>query len=1050
MVFLSVRSVLDLGEEIFMDSYMELLNEKQREAVLATEGYVRVIAGAGSGKTKLLVSRYAYLVKNYGIDPVNVLCVTFTNKAAGEMKHRIRKLIGEEYDTSLICTYHGFCNRVIRENPERLFLNHQFQIIDNHQQKAVVSEIYQKHELKLDYASFEDFLKKISYYKSVNRDYVFKMCSPDKCTIIEDSQGLEPKFVELMEEYLQRQKATYSLDFGDLIYFAIHLLKENEDVRKKWQERLNYIMVDEFQDSSKVEMELIDILSDSYKNLLIVGDPDQNIYEWRGSDVELLVDFDESHEGTNTIFLNRNYRSTPEILKCANTLIENNEFRLKKDLYTQNPSGASVVHYHSKNENDEMDKIIKAIKTVKEKENWEFSDFAILYRSGFLSRVVEKKLAEKNIPYEIYGGVKFFQRMEVQDILAYLRLISFDDDVSLRRIINTPRRRFGRYKMNLLENLHDNVTDNPFYQGSIWGLDIDSERGDIKQENGESLFQTLERNLDNQEFKNSDVSSLVHFVNGIRKDIGKMRISEIVNRVSAESGYEKYIRELGDQERLDNLSELKRIANEYEREFGENLSLSEFLSQISLQSNEGDEGGRDTVKLMTIHSAKGLEFPAVFIVGFTEGIFPSSKTIEERKQKGLEEERRLCYVAITRAEKYLFLTDSEGTDANGKSKVYSRFLDEIGEENYTRVGYISEDLKRNSLAYRKKMDTGMDDTINIREVFKTGDRVVHHIFGEGTVVSFDNKRRNYSILFDKLDSIRNISESYFEKEHTDIRTLYNNISEETVPIKSVDMTPKEGTIKLEEKEKYEVVEYKEPIRNAQYPELPIKEKAALPVVLPITQEKEERWTEYERYEIDGKTAKRKFEENQQSSMTMSSSSSTSNSSPSEGQITRAQQDALQKMIDNSPNLWNDPNVPKIGWHCVGVTDLGAPIGICEMCGYQIIRYAHYMSHPQYGGLTCGCVCAGKMEGNISAAKRREAELKNKESRKTTFMNKQWKKSVKGNEYLKKDGHLIVLFCSSERHLWKYSIDNIICKEMFATREAAVAAAFEALEKLRGM
>ena len=435
-------------------SYLDGLNEKQLEAVSETEGYVRVIAGAGSGKTKLLVCRYAYLIKEYGIDASNILCVTFTNKAAGEMKRRIRALIGEEYETSLVSTYHGFCARLLREDPEKLFLPKSFQIIDNSQQKTILSEIYQKHELKLDYASFERLMKVITWYKTLSyHEYVPNICCPDNIAIKSKIDTMDDV---LIEEYMQRQKAISALDFNDLLSYALDLLETNAEVREKWQERLNYIQVDEFQDSSGRELKLIDILSGQYKNLMIVGDPDQNIYEWRGSDVKLLVDFDKEHSPTKTIFLNQNYRSTPQILECANTLIDNNLMRLKKDLFTRAPLGRNVIHYHSKSEDEETKRIADIIKTGVRNENQQYSDFAILYRSGFLSRVVEKKLVEQNIPYEIYGGVKFYQRMEILDVIAYLRLIAFNDDISFKRIINTPRRRFGRNKLAALEQLQEN------------------------------------------------------------------------------------------------------------------------------------------------------------------------------------------------------------------------------------------------------------------------------------------------------------------------------------------------------------------------------------------------------------------------------------------------------------------------------------------------------------------------------------------------------------------------------------------------------------------
>lgn len=717
---------------IMMADLLENLNEKQREAVLETEGYVRVIAGAGSGKTKLLVSRYAYLVQEYGIDSFNILCVTFTNKAAGEMKRRIRALIGGEYDFSLICTYHGFCNRLLRENPEKLFLNKQFQIIDSQQQKAILGEIYQKYELKLDYASFESILRKIGYAKK-DGTYVARLCNPQPCQILNEIRNQDDRIIE---EFLQRQKATYSLDFHDLIAFAIHLLETDDEVREKWQSRLNYIMVDEFQDSSAVEMRLVDILSDQYRNVMIVGDPDQNIYEWRGSDVKLLVDFDKNHEPTRTIILNQNYRSTPQILKCANTLIEKNQLRLKKDLFTKNASGAPVIHYHSKNDFEEMDHVIENIKKLHARDGFRYSDFAIIYRSVFLSRVVEKKMVEKNIPYEIFGGVRFYQRMEILDILAYLKLIAYDDDTCFRRIVNTPRRRFGRAKMNYLDGL---------------------------KKSDQSLFAALAMHLEAKEFQNSGAAEFVHFIDSMQKSYQDKRISDIVNEVTRDSGYEAYIRELGDEERLDNLAEFKRIANEFEREFGENLSLEEFLQQIALQAGEDRADQKDTVKLMTIHASKGLEFPVVFILGFTEGVFPSAKTIGERKNLGLEEERRLCYVAITRAEQYLFLMESEGTSQSGMQKLVSRFIEEIGENNYVRIGQISEDLKHESRNYAAKLNREIQ--LEEEDTRKVGDVVEHHIFGRGVIEEIDAKRASYQIRFEKLAQPRSISIRYFAQKY---------------------------------------------------------------------------------------------------------------------------------------------------------------------------------------------------------------------------------------------------------------------------------------------
>lgn len=710
------------------------LNEKQLEAVRATEGYVRVIAGAGSGKTKLLVSRYAYLVREYGIDPANILCVTFTNKAAGEMRKRIRASIGAEHDTSLICTYHGFCARLLRENAEKLFLTKNFQILDTYQQKAILEEVYQKFELKLDYASFEYMLKKIGKFKSDIR-YVSKMCNPSPCVICADDK--------IIEEFLQRQKALYALDFHDLLSYALHLLRTDEEVRKKWQSRLNYIQVDEFQDSSRREMELIEILSGLYNNLMIVGDPDQNIYEWRGSDVGLLVDFDKQHQPTQTIFLNRNYRSTPQILSCANALIDKNEMRLKKDLFTLSPDGAEVVHCHSKSDVEETAYVVQTIKQLKQDDGVDFSDFAILYRSGFLSRMVEKGLAEANMPYEIFGGVKFYQRMEIQDVIAYLRLIVYDDDIAFKRIVNTPRRKIGKAKIGELEYLQAN------------------ENALQSAEDKQSLFAVLDAHQCDNTFKNSGASQFVAFVKNMREELSSLRISEIVNKACSASGYEQYIRELGDDERLDNLAEFKRIANEFEKNYGEDLTAAEFLQQIALQFNENEDNQGEAIKLMTIHAAKGLEFPVVFVVGLSERIFPSSKTIEERKKAGLEEERRLCYVAITRAKERLFLLDSEGLTIKGDNKLPSRFLFEIGENNYRRIGEISKGLKCESKSYANKTSFVEAAVAPV----KVDESVEHHIFGKGKIIAYDEKRQSYTVQFDGLDCPRNISKSYFETQH---------------------------------------------------------------------------------------------------------------------------------------------------------------------------------------------------------------------------------------------------------------------------------------------
>lgn len=959
--------------------YLQSLNDKQLEAVQHTEGYLRVIAGAGSGKTKLLVSRYAYLVKEYGINSANVLCVTFTNKAAGEMKRRIRALIGGEYDTSLICTYHGFCVRVLREDVEKIFYPKEFQIIDTAQQKAVLGEIYQKFELKLDHGSFEKIVRQIGDYKSRNRDYVGRMCLSEKCQIKNSVETLDDRIIE---EYLQHQKQVFAMDFQDLMYFTLDLFARCPEVLGKWQERLNYIQVDEFQDSSATELELIDLLSAKHKNLMIVGDPDQNIYEWRGSDVKLLVDFDKTHLPTETIFLNRNYRSTPQILACANALIEKNLFRLKKELFTKSASGAEVCHYHMKNDYAEAEKIVELILDTRKSTEASFSDFAVLYRSGFLSRIIEKKFTECGIPYEIFGSVKFYHRMEVQDLIAYLRLVAFEDDVAFKRIVNKPRRRFGRIKLQALQ-----------------GMQTDA-----------SLFATLCENADAPVFKNSGAAEFAQTISGLIADAEHMSISETVEAVCSRSGYEKYIRELGDMERFENLTEFKRIAAEYEENLGERVTLKEFLNQIALQSEDDGEESAEKVKLMTIHAAKGLEFPNVFVIGFSEGIFPSSKTIEERKALGLEEERRLCYVAITRAEKRLFLFDNEGFTQGGSQKLPSRFLREIGEENYRSFGKISGELWRQSEAYAAKQ---MGEELPAEERPKVGDRVEHPAFGSGVVL--ERTPQNLRIRFDRLSSDRVISPEFFSKKRTlPVLPRPSETSNEPTPENKL-----QSSVSKEKEQKNTAVQEKKLVAEQ-------KEEQLAPQKAPIPEPTEHGYEKTEEITVEEQRERTHREE--------------------ENRCAEELEVPLKKPnLSEYENLWNREDLPKTGWVCIGVTDLGEPSGVCEMCGKQIIRYVHHMKHPNFGTLGVGCICAGKMEGDVEGAKQREQDFKNKESRRQSFLNRRWKRSKNNNSYLKIKDHLIVLYFSRQKNNWKYSLDNEFCVEVFPDSDSAKNAAFEALD-----
>lgn len=455
-------------------------------------------------------------------------------------------------------------------------------------------------------------------------------------------------------------------------------------------------------------------------------------------------------------------------------------------------------------------------------------------------------------------------------------------------------------------------------------------------------------------FKNSDVKKFVHAIDQLRAREDENSLKESIEFIYLFSGYEKYIRELGDMERFENLTEFKRIAIEYERNYGEEITLKEFINQISLQASDNGNDEEDKVKLMTIHAAKGLEFPHVFLLGLSEGVFPSAKTIEERREYGLEEERRLCYVAITRAEKSLTLLDSEGFSQNGTEKIPSRFLQEIGEENYIRVGVISKDIQQ----VLKHGEVKRTENADKKEMKQIGDSVVHPAFGTGKIVGFGKNNHSYKIKFDKFASERDISVEFFERASSNI--------------------------------------------------------------LPV-----------QRQEVD-------ITENQKESVI--------HDEPDEERMAPLE-DFPNRSNQNSDNLWLRDDVPKTGWECVGITDLGKPIGICEMCGHQIIRYVHHMKHPQYRMLKVGCVCAGKMEGDIEKAKRREQEFKNKEARRETFLNKVWKVSKNQNLYLKMKDHLLILYRNPTTNKWNFSVDGKFCDESYVTKEQAVNAVFEVIDPL---
>ncbi|MBQ3154298.1 MAG: UvrD-helicase domain-containing protein [Clostridia bacterium] len=720
-----------------MNDLLQGLNTSQREAVTTTEGYVRVIAGAGTGKTRALTHRFAYLVNELGISPSNILCITFTNKAANEMKKRIKRMLGEEFDTSFVATLHAFCTRVLREEIHKLFYPDNFIVLDNVDQKKILEEVYDEMGIKMDTASFKFMIDQIRYYKNLIT-YVGYLSDPDfdYSTLTSDK-----KSDEIIFRYIKKQRKYFGLDFFDLINFVIYLFDHYPEVLAKWQQKLCYIMVDEFQDITAKEFKLIRRLSEYHRNLFVVGDPDQNIYEWRGANMDVIVHFESWLNNpcfanqlgltARDIFLTGNYRSVTPILQVANSLIAKNQNRVEKSLQGHADGGEKVVHLHAKNDKEEIKFICTHIKEHVAK-GGKYSDFAVLYRSNYVSRFVEQGFLMQNIPYTVYGGVGFYERAEIKDVLSYMRLVERpDDDLSLKRIINVPRRKIGKTKQKLLS--------------------------DYAEQNGVSLYEALKVLCATEAFKSCKAREFVRTVESLREKAENLSVSELLQHILMETGYELYIRESGDIDRLDNVTELLRSIVTQETEYGEHLSLSAFLQNITLLRDSDVEDKNDCVKIMTIHTAKGLEFDNVFLVGLTEGIFPSARSLEERKKDALEEERRLCFVAVTRAKKRLWLTESEGFGVKGFSKVPSRFVFDIDGSLLTRIGVIPAEILE-----EHKHQARSFDKVDL-QIYKVGDQLRHKVFGEGIVEEVDEQTQTYRIRF--VTGVKPISFTYNGLSH---------------------------------------------------------------------------------------------------------------------------------------------------------------------------------------------------------------------------------------------------------------------------------------------
>lgn len=705
-----------------MSNVLEGLNEEQMKAVTTTEGYVRVIAGAGSGKTRALTHRYAYLVNELGISTSNILCVTFTNKAANEMKKRIRQMIGDN-DTGFVCTFHGFCVQLLREDIHAINFPKSFVVMDSEDTETILKNVYEAANIQSRSYTF-DMARKDIVLRKAARAHIPYLAELDNSRLKDEYERETDIKKKVFLGYLYEQKKCYGLDYEDLITVALHILEEFEEKRKKWQERMMYVMVDEFQDVSFNQYELADILSGYHKNLFIVGDPDQTIYTWRGASVKFILDFDKKYKKTTTIILNINYRSTPNILDASNSLISKNSNRIEKNLVATKNKDVPVVYNHSKTAKLEAEWIAKQIQNILQNGR-EYRDIAILYRSHFVSRSLEEVFIKEKIPYILYSGIEFYKRKEIKDALCYLRMLIYADDLSLQRVINEPKRNIGKKRITFLK--------------------------EYSELHNCSMYEALKQNLENELISSTKAGVFAEIVDKYSSLRKEMKVSELLAVILNESGYEAMLRLGGEQERLDNLAELKQSIFEFESSSGEENTLEEYLQNVALYTNVDKDESKNSLKMMTIHTAKGLEFPYVFVCGLNEGVFPT-KHVDSIER--LEEERRLAYVAYTRAENALFLSDSEGINFDGSFRFPSRFIFNTEKEYLEYTTELEERLMEEAAKYitinEKKM-TGIPNAVQV------GDEVKHTVFGKGKILDIKQEILSYVIQFDKMETPRNIS-----------------------------------------------------------------------------------------------------------------------------------------------------------------------------------------------------------------------------------------------------------------------------------------------------
>ncbi len=723
-----------------MQEILKGLNDKQYEAVITTQGPCLVIAGAGSGKTKVLTHKIAYLIEEKGLHPWDILAITFTNKAANEMKDRIEALIGEGIRDMWVGTFHSICVRILRRFIDRIGFDTSFIIFDTSDQRTLVKNCLK--DLQIDDKLFTDrsVLSEISNAKNA-------MLEPKQYTKMANDYRKE-KIATVYELYQKRLKENNAIDFDDIINYTIKIFMQNDDVLDYYSNKFKYVLVDEYQDTNKAQFTLISMLAANHGNITVVGDNDQGIYSFRGADISNILNFEKDFPSTKVIKLEQNYRCTGNILKVANSVISNNEVKYKKSLWTQNEDGNLPKVYLADNEYDEASYVVSEIGHLRREEYYKYSDFAILYRMNTQSRAIEDILRRENIPYKIVGGLKFYERKEIKDTIAYLRLIQNPaDNLSFRRIVNEPKRGIGKTSLDQIEQ--------------------------IANEQGLSMYEILkdadQYGLNRVFMKSRD---FINQIEELRKT--ELPISELIKTTLKKTGYISALeaeKTIEAENRLENLDEFLTVAIEFEEESAD-ATLSEFLEGITLSSDiDNMEETEDSVTLMTLHSAKGLEFPAIFLVGMEEGIFPGYKSISEPKE--MEEERRLCYVGVTRAKENLFITFAKQRTIFGSTSynIVSRFVKEmppelldgyeqalqektkmsIDDTNYKYGSNYKSNVKSHPISSKQPVSAGFAfrtadsflNSLNNKKTnvdlsqYKAGLKVYHKKFGEGVINSVE-------------------------------------------------------------------------------------------------------------------------------------------------------------------------------------------------------------------------------------------------------------------------------------------------------------------------